>query len=144
MVQKMGVNGTAADGDHSIPMVATQDVAKIAAGHLANLDFKGKSVRAVMVPKDYTYREFTSIIGKAIGNPDLPYMQVPVDQAKQGLLSNGFTENFVDNLIEMGTAIKTGFMNYQKRDDSTTTPTTAEDFVKEVYFPAYNNHKGYQ
>jgi uncharacterized protein YbjT (DUF2867 family) len=139
MVKKMGVNGTTADGDHPIPMVATKDVAKIAAGHLADLDFKGKSVHAVMGPKDYTYREFTSIIGRAVGNPGLPYVQLPVEQVKQTFLSNGFSEDFVDNLIEMGTAIKTGYMNYQKRDDSTTTPTTAEDFVNEVYIPAYNN-----
>lgn len=138
LVKNMGINGTAADGDHSIPMVATQDVAKIAAGHLASLDFTGKSVHAVMGPKNYTYREFTSIIGKAIGNPGLQYVQVPAEQVKQTFLSNGFSEDFADNLIEMGTAIKTGFMNYQKRDDSTTTPTTAEDFVNDVYLSVYN------
>jgi uncharacterized protein YbjT (DUF2867 family) len=138
LVKNKGINGTAAAGDHAIPMVATQDVARIAAGHLASLDFSGKSVHAVMGPKDYTYREFTSIIGKAIGHPDLPYVQFPVAQVKQTFLSNGFSEDFVDNLIEMGTAIETGFMNYQKRDDSTTTPTTAEDFVNQVYLPAYN------
>jgi len=139
MVKNMGINGTAADGDHSIPMVATRDVAKIAAGHLANLDFTGKSVQAVMGPRDYTYREFTSIVGKAIGKDDLQYVQVPVEQVKQIFLGNGFSEDFTDNLLEMGTAIKTGFMNYQKRDDSTTTSTTAEDFVNEVYVPIYNN-----
>jgi uncharacterized protein YbjT (DUF2867 family) len=138
LVKKMGFHGTTADGDHSIPMVATKDVASIAANHLANLDFHGKSVHAVMGPKDYTYREFTGIIGKAIGNPGLPYVQVPADQAKQTFLSNGFSADFVDNLIEMGTAIKTGFMNYQKRDDSTTTPTTAEEFVNEAYLPLFN------
>jgi len=137
LVKKMGFNGTAADGDHAIPMVATKDVAAIAAKYLANLDFEGKSVHAVMGPKDYTYREFTSLIGKAIGIPDLPYVQVPAEQARQTFLSNGFSADFVSNLIEMGAAIKTGFMNYQKRNDSTTTPTTAEDFVNEVYLPAY-------
>jgi uncharacterized protein YbjT (DUF2867 family) len=139
LVKKMGFNGTAADGDHSIPMVATRDVAKIAAGHLANLDFSGKSVHAVMGPRDYTYRELTSIVGKAIGNPDLPYVQLPVEQVKQTFLSNGLSADFVDNLIEMGMAIKTGFMNYQKRDDDTTSPTTAEDFVNQVYLPLYNS-----
>jgi len=138
VVKNMGFNATVADGDHAIPMVATEDVAKIAAGHLANLDFNGKSVHAVMGPGDYSYREFTSIIGKAIGNPELTYVQLPVDKVKQTFLGNGFSEDFADNLIEMGTAIKTGFMNYQKRDDSTTTPTTAESFVNEVYLPAYN------
>ncbi|MCF2443431.1 NAD(P)H-binding protein [Dyadobacter sp. CY345] len=138
LIKKMGFNGSVADGNHSIPMVATKDVAIIAAGHLASLDFEGKSVRAVMGPKDYTYNEFTTIIGKAIGNPELTYVQLPVEQVKQAFLGNGFSEDFTSNLIEMGTAIKTGFMNYQKRDDSTTTPTTAEDFVNEVYLPVYN------
>lgn len=138
LVKTMGFNGTAADGDYPIPMVATQDVAKIAAGHLTRLDFTGKLIRSVMGPRDYTYKEFTSIIGKAIGKPDLQYVQIPADQAKQAFLSNGFSEDFADNLVEMGTAIKTGFMNYQKRDDSATTPTKAEDFVREVYLPIYN------
>lgn len=138
VVKKMGINGTAAHGDHAIPMVATKDVAQVAASHLANLDFSGKRVHAVMGPRDYTYREFTSIIGQAIGKPDLPYVQFPVEQAKQAFLNNGFSEDFVDNLLGMATAIKTGFMNYQTRDESTTTPTTAEEFANEVYAPAYN------
>lgn len=139
LVKSKGINGTAADGDHAIPMVATQDVAKVAAAHLSNLDFADKSVHAVMGPKDYTYREFNNIIGKAIGNPELPYVQIPVDQAKQVFLGNGFSEDFVDNLLGMAVAIKSGMMNYQKRDESTTTPTTAEEFVNEIYLPIYNS-----
>lgn len=138
MIKKMGFNATVADGDHAIPMVATGDVAKIAAAHLANLDFTGKSVHAVMGPKDYTYREFTRMIGGAIGNPELAYVQLPIEQVKQAFLGNGFSEDFTNNLIEMGTAVKSGFMNYQKRNESTTTPTTAEDFVHTVYLPAFN------
>ncbi|QHT71727.1 hypothetical protein GXP67_36205 [Rhodocytophaga rosea] len=138
LVKKMGINGTAADGDHAIPMVATKDVAQVAAFHLANLDFSGKRVRAVMGPRDYTYREFTSIIGKTISKPDLPYVQFPVEQAKQAFLNNGFSEDFVDNLLGMATTIKTGFMNYQTRDESTTTLTTAEEFASQVYASAYN------
>ena len=138
VVKNRGINGTAADGDHAIPMVATQDVAKVAAGYLSGLEFKGKVVQAVMGPRNYSLREFTGIVGEVIGKPDLAYVQFPVDQAKEAFLKNGFSSDFVDNLIEMGTAIKTGFMNYQQRDDSTTTSTTAEEFVNEVYLRAYN------
>jgi len=66
-------------------------------------------------------------------------MEIPEAQAKQIFLGNGFSEDFVDNLIEMGTAIKTRFMNYQKRNNLTTTPTIVEDFVKEVYMTINNN-----
>ncbi|WP_158829586.1 NmrA family NAD(P)-binding protein [Mucilaginibacter lacusdianchii] len=137
LVKAKGINGTTAAGNHAIPMVATQDVARIAAGHLADLDFEGKRVHAVMGPKNYTYSEFTRLIGEAIGNPSLPYVQIPKDQARQVFLNNGFSEDFVDNLIEMGAAIETGYMNYQKRDESTTTPITAEDFIQQVYVPAF-------
>lgn len=139
LVKNKGINGTAADGDHSIPMVATKDVAKIAAGHLADLDFEGKSTHAVMGPRNYTMREFTKIAGKAVGIPDLQYVQVPFEQAKQIFLGNGFTEDFVDNLLGMASGIKEGIFNYQKRYQAATTPTTAEEFVKEVYAAVYNN-----
>jgi len=139
LVKNNGINGTAADGDHSIPMVATKDVAKIAAYHLANHDFTGKSIHSVMGPKNYTLREFTSIIGNAIGNPELPYVQIPLEQAKEIFLGNGFTEDFVDNLLEMATGIKEGIFNYQKRDENSTTSTTAEEFISEVYAAAYHH-----
>lgn len=139
LVKSKGINGTAAVGDHAIPMVSTQDVAKVAAAHLVNLDFTGKSVLAVMGPRDYTYREFTNIIGKAIGKPELPYVQIPAEQAKQVFLGNGFSEDFVDNLIGMAVAIEDGIFNYQERDTSTTSPTTAEEFVNEIYLPKYTS-----
>nr|WP_225587177.1 NAD(P)H-binding protein [Algoriphagus sp. Y33] len=138
LIKAKGIAGTAADGDTAIPMVATRDVAKVAAAHLSNLDFIGKSVHAVMGPRDYTYKEFTDIIGKAIGNPELPYVQIPLDQAKQVFLGNGMSEDFVDNLLGMAVAIKDGIFNYQKRNVSTTTATTADQFVNEVYLPIFN------
>jgi uncharacterized protein YbjT (DUF2867 family) len=139
LVKGKGIAGTAADGDTAIPMVATQDVAKVAAAHLVKLDYSGKSVHAVMGAKDYTYREFTTIIGKAIGKPELPYVQVPAEQAKNIFLGNGFSEDFVENLVGMAVAIKDGIFNYQKRNAFTTTQTTAEEFVEKIYLPIYNN-----
>ncbi|WP_188467308.1 NAD(P)H-binding protein [Marivirga lumbricoides] len=141
LVKAKGIAGTAADGDTAIPMVATQDVAKVAAAHLSNLDFTGKSVHAVMGPRDYTYKEFTNIIGQTIGKPELPYVQIPVEQAKQIFMGNGFSEDFVDNLLGMAVAIKDGIFNYQKRDASTTTDTTAEQFIDEVYLPIFNQQQ---
>jgi hypothetical protein len=75
----------------------------------------------------------------SIGNPELPYVQIPLDQAKGIFLGNSFSEHFVENLLGMAVAIKSGFMNYQPRDASTTTKTTAEEFVSTVYLKAYQN-----
>ncbi|QRR00123.1 hypothetical protein [Dyadobacter sandarakinus] len=127
MVKQSGINGTVTAANHAIPMVATRDVVQVAAGHLANLDFSGKSVHVVMGPRDYTYAEMTGIVGNAIGKPDLSYVQLPVDKVREVFLGNGLSADFVSNLIEMGTAISTGYMNYQHLDDSTTSATTAEE-----------------
>jgi putative NADH-flavin reductase len=94
-------------------------------------------------------RQVTSNLVKAIENSGIKYIVNMSSvgshmhegngmMARQTFLNNGFSPDFVDNLIEMGTAIKTGFMNYQKRNGSTTTATTAEEFINEVYLPAYN------
>jgi hypothetical protein len=45
LIKEMGINGTTADPNHKIPMVATKDIALIAANHLVNLDFNGKTVQ---------------------------------------------------------------------------------------------------
>ncbi|WP_439556897.1 NmrA family NAD(P)-binding protein [Dyadobacter sp.] len=137
LVKQAGINGTVAAANHAIPMVATRDVAQVAAGHLASLDFSGKRVHAVMGPRDYTYAELTSIVGNAIGKPDLAYVQLPVEKVREVFLGNGFSPDFANNLIEMGTAISSGYMNYEKRDESTTTTTTAEEFASKVYAPAF-------
>ncbi len=54
-----------------------------------------------MGPRDYTYREFTGIIGKLSVTLICPMYKFPLEQVKQTFLNNGFSEDFVDNLIEM-------------------------------------------
>src|SRR5450755_2126837 len=73
LIKEMGINGTTADPDHSIPMVATKDIAVVAANHLVNQDFTGKSVRPILGDRNYSFKEFTSILGNSIGKPDLKY-----------------------------------------------------------------------
>lgn len=92
-----------------------------------------------MGPRNYTMREFTTIVGNAVEIADLQYVQSPFEQAKEIFLGNGFTEDFVNNLLGMAVGIKEGIFNYEKRDAHNTSPTTAETFASEVYAAAYNN-----
>jgi len=139
LIKEMGINGTTADADHKIPMVATKDIAIIAAKHLAHQDFKGKSVQPILGDRDYSFKEITSIIGNVIGKPDLQYVQFPVDQSKQAIISMGISENVAHDIVNMETSLKNGIMNYQQRTVANSSPTSAEIFAKEMFEPLYNS-----
>lgn len=139
LIKNMGVNGTTATTDHQIPMVATSDVAIVAAKALANRDFTGRVVRPVLGDRNYSFDEITGIIGKSIGKPELQLVQFPIEQAKAGMISQGISENVAEDIVNMETSLKNGIMNYQQRTAENSSPTSAETFVKEVFAPAYQN-----
>lgn len=138
LIKKAGVNGTTADGDHKIPMVATRDVAAVAADYLADLRFSGKSIRPILGDRDYSFKEITSILGAAIGKPELQYVQFTVEQAKQGMTEMGLSIDVAADITDMETALKSGIMNYEQRTAKNSSPTSAEIFAKEIFAPKYH------
>jgi len=138
LIKNSGLNGTTADPDHQIPMVATTDVAAVAAKALANLDFEGKVIRPVLGDRNYSFSEITGILGRSIGRPDLKLVQFQVEQAKAGMISQGISENVAEDIVNMETSLKNNIMNYQQRTTENSSPTTAEVFAKEVFAPAYH------
>lgn len=139
LIKEMGINGTTADADHKIPMVATKDIAIVAAKHLATLDFSSKSVQPILGDRDYSFKELTQIIGNSIGKPDLQYVQFPIEQAKQAIISQGISADVANDITAMETSLKNGIMNYEKRNVENSSPTSAETFIKEVFVPLYHS-----
>ena len=60
-----------------VPMIATADIAAVAAGALRERSWNGVVVRELLGPRDLTYSEAAAAIGAAIGEPDLQYIQLP-------------------------------------------------------------------
>jgi hypothetical protein len=119
-------------------MVATRDVAAIAADYLRAPTFEGYTARALLGPRDYTYRQTTTILGSAIGIPDLAYVAFPYEGFRHGLLQAGFSASGADALAELMTAFNEGHIQKTvSRDGSNTTPTTLEDFARDVFAPAF-------
>lgn len=139
LIKGMEINGSTADADHKIPMVATKDIAAIAANHLTKQDFSGKSVQPILGDRNYSFKEFTSTIGNSIGKPDLQYVQFPTDQAKQAMINKGLSADVANDIIGMETSLKNGIMNYEQRTTANSSPTSAEAFVKEVFLPLYHS-----
>src|SRR5206468_12018580 len=91
-----GINGSSMRGDVALPMIATRDIADAAAEILANPTFEGQTVRDLLGPRDYTFREATSFLGTAVGKADLPYIEFPPEDYRNGLIGAGFSENVAD------------------------------------------------
>ena len=121
-----------------LPMIATRDIGAAAAESLLKRDFTGKQTRELLGQRDLDYNEAASVIGKAIGRPDLTYRQAPPDQVKPALLQLGMSANMADLLLEMVEALNSGHMAaLEPRSQQNTTPTSIETFVAEVFVPRF-------
>jgi uncharacterized protein YbjT (DUF2867 family) len=129
-IKSMGMFGSTIKPDVSMPLVATQDIARLAAEKLTKLDFKGHSVLPIMGPRNYTMVEAAKALGAAIGKPDLKYVQFPADQVKTALMQMGLSASVADAFNGLSEGINKGVMNVDKRTPESTTPTTIEEFAK--------------
>lgn len=130
VIKNAGVNGSTIAADRTFPIIASADIARVAADKLNNLSWTGKTVLPLLGPKDYSMNEVTKVIGAAIDMPDLKYVQFPKEQAKQGMVQWGISESVADAFIEMTEGINLGYFNTEPRNDASTTPTTIEEFSK--------------
>src|SRR5579862_2378947 len=124
--------------DLKVPMIASCDIGKKAAEELMRLNFHGKQIRELQGQRDLNYNEVASIVGKAIGRPDLKYVQAPDDQVRAAMVQMGMSENMAGLLLEMTAALNSGYMRpLEPRTTANTTGTTYENFVAEFFVPAY-------
>lgn len=143
LIKQAGINGSAVRGSIPFAMISTRDIAAVAADYLLVPTFQGYIVRELLGPRDYTYREATSILGAAIGRPDLPYVEMPYDGLKRGLLSAGFSADAADALVQLQSALNEGrVQRLVSRGKESTTPATLEDFARDVFAPAFNGMGG--
>lgn len=132
IIKNMGILGSPLRGDLAFPIVATKDIAEVATRHLMNLDFNGFSIEYVLGPRNYTYNEIASIIGKAIGKPDLKYVQFSYEDTENAMRKMG---SFSDNVLRLFTGMVESFNNGSalsdyKRTEQNSTPTTFEEFAQ--------------
>jgi uncharacterized protein YbjT (DUF2867 family) len=137
-IQNAGINGGTISGEVPIPMVATGDIAVVAATLLRDRRAASKSHRYVLGPRDLTLREATRSLGNAIGRPDLQYVEFPEDGARQAMLGMGLSPDVVERFLEMNRALSSGWITVVGgRTPESTTPTTFESFAREVLAPAF-------
>ncbi len=91
------------------PIVAPDDIADVAASYLLNANFKGHQVHYIASEETST-DDIAAAIGKAIGKPDLQWIQFSDEQSLSGMLQAGLPEEIANNYTEMGAAMHSGKM----------------------------------
>ena len=139
LIKAMGINGGDLQGDVKFAMIATQDIAPVAAKHLVSKDFSDKAVHELLGERDVSMDEVTKIFGEKIGKPDLQYVQFSAEDAKKGMMDSGISADVSDQLLEMGQAINRGLIaGNQPRTAENTTSTSIEEFA-DFFAQAYES-----
>jgi uncharacterized protein YbjT (DUF2867 family) len=137
-LRSMGTLPGGMTSDLSAPWIATKDIGAYAATRLAARDFSGSSAQELHGQRDISMKEAASIVGKAIGKPNLGYMQVPFMMLEPALVQMGLPKKTAALLIEMWKGANAGLIApEEQRSPKNTTPTTLESFVTEVFAPVY-------
>ncbi len=123
-------------------MIAARDIGAAAADALLKLDFHPRETRELLGPRDISMSECATIIGKAIGKPDLKYMQPPQEQIRAAMQQMGMSADFVSLILEMCSSLNSGYMKpLEARSERNTTPTSYETFVQQEFLPRFKSSK---
>jgi uncharacterized protein YbjT (DUF2867 family) len=142
VIRMMGAVAGPFRPDLKLPMIATRDIGAVAANALLSLEFHGKQSRELQGQRDLEFTEVAAIIGKAIGKPDLKYIQPPDEQVRAGMVQSGMSDQLARLLLEMAGALNSGYMRFlEPRSPQNTTPTSFETFVAEIFVPLYKQQQ---
>jgi len=109
MIKHMGIIGGNYGEGTKLAITHPDDIAAAAAEELRSLNFKGKSIRYVVSDEKST-DEVASVLGKAIGKPDLKWVNFSDADTMAALQQNGLPAEIAKNYAEMGAAMRSGEM----------------------------------
>lgn len=131
MIKHAGILGANYPAGARLVMVHPTDIAAAVAEEL-EAGFTGKSVRYI-VSDETTTSQLATVLGTAIDNPQLPWVQFADEQASDEMLKAGLPPEMTKNFIEMGTAIRSGVIweDYDLHKPTTAGKVKLQDFAKE-------------
>lgn len=132
MIKHANILGSNYNADTKLVLVHPNDIAEAAAEELQH-NFTGTSVRYIASNDEITAGDVASTLGKAVGKAELPWIEFTNEQALEGMVQAGLSEEIAKNYVEMGDAIrnKVLFEDYYKNRPAALGKTKLEDFASE-------------
>jgi len=120
--------------DQRVPVVATRDIAAVAARLLRDDTWSGFEEVPVLGPEDLTFDEMAATIADVLGRP-VRYQQIPGEAFKANMMGFGMSEAIAQGLLDMAVAKNNG-LDTITRTPQTSTPTTFRQWCVDVLKPA--------
>jgi hypothetical protein len=127
--------------DLKAPLVATSDIATVAAKFLMDATWTGQADVPVLGPEDISPIEMAEILSSVLGR-SVRYEQIPIEAYKARMVSRGMSEAFAQGLADMMTAKNGGIDNTSSRAVAPDTPTTFRQWSETVLKPAVAGWRG--
>lgn len=131
MVRHAGIIGNNYAKDDRMTLVHPEDIAIAAEAEINHFGEAG-SIR--FVASDVrTPAEIASVIGAAIGKPELPWVTFSDEEAYNGMTQAGLPDEVAKNYVEMGQAVRKGtiFATFFKENPGISGKRKLEDFAAE-------------
>ncbi|HTV02256.1 MAG TPA: NAD(P)H-binding protein [Luteitalea sp.] len=130
LIRSQGIHANGNAPDIPVPMIATRDIAAVAADALRTRNWHGVEVRELHGPRDLTFAEATRILGARLGIPDLPYVRVSYDDLEATYRDIGFSPDVARTYVEMVKALDVGLIRSKSNQQGAVAmPTRFEEFV---------------
>ncbi|MFJ6755198.1 NAD(P)H-binding protein [Streptomyces sp. NPDC091273] len=134
-IRDRGVFTDSVDADRKAPLVATADIAAVAAGLLLDRSWTGTGSVPVLGPRDVSPNDLARIMTEQLGRP-VRYERRPLDELHTGLVGHGLNEAFVQGLVDMKRAKDQGLDAGVARTPDTASPTGFEQWCTQTLKPA--------
>ena len=132
MIKGAGFIGANYGGSDKVVWVHPNDISDAVAEALEQKDAAPRSVRYV-ASDERTASETASVLGNAIGKPDLQWVIFTDEQAKNGMLQRGVPESIADDIVAVYASIHGGALreDYELHKPERMGNVKVEDFAKE-------------
>lgn len=108
MLRHAGIMGSNFGGTADpIALTHTRDIAEVAAKHLLAADFEGQTIEYI-VSDERTSADIARVLGTAVGKPETPWIPFSDEEALQGMIQGGLSEDMATRYVEMGRAFREG------------------------------------
>jgi uncharacterized protein YbjT (DUF2867 family) len=107
-IKTQGVIATNYGGDSKKPWVSPIDIAAAVAEELVT-PFEGRKVRYI-ASDETSCNELASLLGAAIGKPDLKWVVIPDEQLLNGMIAAGMNAKVATGLVEMNAGMNNGVL----------------------------------
>ncbi|UCH84151.1 MAG: NAD(P)H-binding protein [Candidatus Latescibacterota bacterium] len=123
------------EGSAKMAMIATDDIAKVAAERILDKKWSDRTVIELVGPSDVTFENAAKTIGDALGR-EVNHVTTTLAQTRDALTGMGVPSSTADLFLEMYGAFNSGSITLESPGSEKVGTTTFRSFAEQSFVPA--------